>query len=184
MAKPAKTIKYFTPTEQQFKEALIRHQGFLKGEENSRCLDLVYVDLTALSIIGVDLAYVDLTGVKATEKDLTAANLGTIKNDIFQLFSAAPNEVSAVLKALQDGKIDGASYTGTCACFIGTIAKTQKTSWQKISGIAPNTCRPAERWILALSEGDTPSTSPVAAITERWIHEWISETEKANLSGR
>ena len=35
--------------------------------------------------------------------------------------------------------------------------------------------RPAERWFLAIREGDTPASNQVCAITAEWVEAWIRE---------
>ncbi len=85
-----------------------------------------------------------------------------------------PGEVPGLLTALREGRIDGSTYHGECACLVGTIANERHCHFRKIPGLFPDSTRPAERFFLAILRGDTPTTNPVAAIVEGWITEWIA----------
>jgi hypothetical protein len=90
------------------------------------------------------------------------------------ILDAAPAEVPALLAALQTGKFDGSHYEGECACLVGSIANARECHYEAIPGLVPDWSRPAERWALAIRRGDTPEHNPVAAITAKWIEEWVA----------
>lgn len=69
---------------------------------------------------------------------------------------------------------DGSTYSGECACLVGTIAKVAGCSITNLPGIAPDATRAAERWFLAIRPGDTPENSEVSAITTKWVEEWLT----------
>ncbi len=114
----------------------------------------------------------DLRGANLRDAYLRGAYLDPIRTDLHAVLSSAPNEVPALLVALREGRVDGSTYTGECACLVGTIANVRHCNYTEMPGLTPNSCRPAERWFLAIRKGDTPETNPVAAITEGWIKDW------------
>jgi hypothetical protein len=107
--------------------------------------------------------------------DLKDANLSESKSDFFSILRSAPYEVSGLYDALMQGRIEGSTYEGTCACLVGTIANLQLVDFGRIPGVIPDPNRPAERWFLAIWEGATPENSQVAQITSEWIEEWARD---------
>ena len=102
-------------------------------------------------------------------------NLGDVREDFCAVLSAVPAEVPALREALLAGKIDGSTYSGDCACLVGTIANARLVEYSAIPELKPNSERPAERWFLAIRRGDTPESNQVAAIALSWIDEWTAE---------
>ncbi|SRR5579871_1039640 len=129
--------------------------------------------LEGADLTGANLAYANLQGANLTGANLSKANLDAIQVDYYDVLSRAPDEVPALLQALRDGKIDGSTYEGECACLVGTIAKVRKVSYTDMKTLKPNATRPAERWFTAIKKGDTPKTNPVAALVETWTEEWV-----------
>jgi len=78
-----------------------------------------------------------------------------------------------VLAALRAGKIDGSTYSGACACLVGTIANERHAGIDCLEGITPNSTRPAEKWFMAIRPGMTPDNNHVAKIVEGWITDWM-----------
>jgi len=71
------------------------------------------------------------------------------------------------------GKIDGTSYEGECACFVGTVANVAKQNYRSLTcGLKPESDSATERWFLAILKGDTPDNNQVSAITRDWIQEF------------
>jgi hypothetical protein len=141
--------------------------------------DLTWADLTEADLTGADLTRANLTGADIagtdlTRANLTRANLRGAKEDFYAVLRAVPAEVPALRLALVEGRVDGSTYEGTCACLVGTIANARHCFYRAISDLAPNANRPAERWFLAIREGHTPETNPVSAITLGWIDEFLS----------
>ena len=126
-------------------------------------------DLTDANLTGANL-----TGAHLTGANLTDANLDTIRVDIRSILDAAPKEVPGLLAAIREGRVDGSVYSGECACLLGTIANVRGCNYMDL-GIAPDGSRPAERWFLAIRQGDTPESSQVAAVTVSWIEAWQAE---------
>src|SRR5579862_3325113 len=138
---------------------------------------LAGANLTGANLKGANLTYADLYGANLKGTILSKANLDAIQVDYYDVLSRAPDEVPALLQALRDGKIDGSTYEGECACLVGTIAKVRKVSYTDMETLKPDSSRLAERWFLAIKKGDTPKTNPVAALVETWTEEWVRSNE-------
>src|SRR3990167_6442464 len=82
--------------------------------------------------------------------------LEPIRDDVWAVLDRAPREAKGVLMALREGRVDGSSYSGTCACLIGTIANLRHCDYEVLT---PDESRPAERFFLAIRPGDTPENS-------------------------
>lgn len=113
---------------------------------------------------------------------LEKAELGPIKADLWNILDAVPAEAAGLLRALREGRIDGRIYEGECACLVGTLANVRGVHYRKLSGVMPNSWRPAEIWFSPFRQGHTPSTSLLSFIAEKWIVEWQEEMAKAALA--
>lgn len=100
-----------------------------------------------------------------------------------EILSTHPSEVPGIIKALEDGKVDGSTYSGDCACLIGTIAKIKhidlSASISVISGIEKDGSRPAERFFMGIEKGDTPETNQFSFLAHKWATEWYTNMVKA-----
>jgi len=86
---------------------------------------------------------------------------------------AAPHEVLALRTALIEGRVNGLSYNdGECGCLVGTLAIARNTGEYGIADLVPDSSRPAERFFLAISTGDTPVTSEFSRLAVEWIDLW------------
>jgi hypothetical protein len=116
---------------------------------------------------------IDLKGA-----DPRGADLEDIKKDFFTRLSKAKSEVVGLYKTLLEGRVNGSCYRGECACFVGTIAKVRGCDvndlYEQI-GLEMNVSSPTEQWFLAILQGDTPESNPVAGITADWIREFAKE---------
>ena len=134
-------------------------------------------DLREANLYGANLREANLYGANLREADLREANLGEanlgeVRDDIEAVLATSKDEVPALLAAIREGRIDGSVYAGSCACLIGTLAAARGCDYHELH---PDSSRPAERWFLALRPGQTPATSPVAAITAGWIEAWLRD---------
>ena len=85
----------------------------------------------------------------------------------------APHEIAGLRLALVEGRVNGSTYSGACACLVGTVANIRAVDYRTLgNGITPNSSRPAERWFLAIHEGSTPENSAVCALTVEWLDEF------------
>ena len=148
--------------------------AILRGAD-LRGADLTDADLTDADLTDADLRGADLAGAVLTGAVLTGAVLTPIKDDLFAVLSYQPHEVPALIKALVEGRVKGSTYTGTCACLVGTLANEAHCNYERlVSGLKPNASRPIERFFLAINEGDTPETSQFSALAHEWATEWYN----------
>ncbi len=110
---------------------------------------------------------------------LQGADLQVIRDDIFAVLSAAPHEVQGLLTALKEGRVDGSTYEGDCACLVGTLAKVKGCEYGEIKGLKPDGSRPAERFFIGIKRGDTPATSQCSKLAEEWVNDWLQRMEAA-----
>jgi len=128
-------------------------------------------NLSGANLTGANLTHADLSFANLTYEQLTSANLSKIKADLLSVLNQNRDEAPYLRSAIVEGRIDGTCYEGKCACLIGTIANAKHVNYTKLS-LDPE--RPAERWFLAIREGDTPDKSPIARITLEWVDEFLA----------
>lgn len=119
------------------------------------------------------------SGANLTDADLTDANLTPIRDDLWAVLSAAPSEVVGLRAAIAEGRIDGSTYEGDCACLVGTLANVRHVRYDAIPSLRPNSSRPIERFFLAIRKGDTPETSTFSRLALEWTDEWIANMRAA-----
>jgi hypothetical protein len=143
-------------------------RGANLGDANLRGANLGDADLGDANLRGADLGDADLG-----DANLGGADLGIFKTDFFDILLRATREVPALRAALVAGKVDGSTYSGECACLVGTIANARGSKYQELgNGIKPNSSRPAEQWFMSIKRGDTPETNQISAITVEWVDEF------------
>jgi len=130
--------------------------------------------LVGARLDGARLDGASLVGARLDGASLDGARLGPIRGDFFDILLRAPNEVAGLRAALVEGRVNGSTYTGECACLVSTIANVRHTDYQRLgNGIKPDSGRPAEIWFMAIRKGDTPETNQVSAITVAWVDEFL-----------
>ena len=134
--------------------------------------NLYGANLSGANLYGANLYGANLYGANLDGANLDGAKLTQIKADLFEVLLSAIPELPALKQALIDGRVDGSTYTGDCACLVGTIANARGCNYQQVVNIPPDANRPAERWFTAIREGHTPETNPIAKITLEWIEEF------------
>jgi hypothetical protein len=156
-------------------EAAIKSGADLSGaylsSANLRSADLSGAYLSGANLRSADLRSADLSGAY-----LSGANLLPIKADFIEVISRAPCEVPALIAALKEGRVDGSTYEGSCACLVGTIANVRGIDYREIS---PDSSRPAERFFMAINRGDTPETNKASKIALEWAEEWLATQREA-----
>ena len=130
--------------------------------------------LAAAVAKGADLRGADLYGA-----NLRGANLTAFRDDIWAVLSSNPAEVPALLEALQNGQVDGSTYTGDCACLVGTIANAKQCDYQELPNLKPDSSRLAEVWFCRIGKGDTPETSETVRQTVEWVETWLDGVRAA-----
>lgn len=159
---------------------------------NLRDADLTLADLRGADLRGANLRGADLTlanltlanliRANLTRADLRDANLNSFKQDLIAEVLRVPGEIDGLRQALVEGRIDGSTYSGECACLAGTVANLKVIEDYNGADInvtdeitfAADSSSPRERWFMGISEGDTPETNRMAAIALEWIDEAIA----------
>jgi uncharacterized protein YjbI with pentapeptide repeats len=126
--------------------------------------DLAYADLRSANLRSADLAYADLS----------SADLSSVRNDFWDVLLRATGEIQTLKESLLEGKVNGSTYSGECACLVGTIANIRGCSYENLGTIKPDSNRPIERFFLGINTGDTPDTNQAAAIAVGWIDEFMT----------
>ena len=139
--------------------------------------------LDGASLVGARLDRASLVGASLDGASLDAKQLQMFRDDIWGVLSSAPAEVKGLLKALEDGKVDGSTYEGSCACLVGTIANVRGCKYDAVKGLSPNSSRPAEVWFMQIRKGDTPKTNKAAKQAHEWISQWL-ETMQGAFAGK
>ncbi|MEJ0092790.1 MAG: pentapeptide repeat-containing protein [Methylocella sp.] len=127
--------------------------------------------LDGASLRGANLDGASLDGVNLRGASLIGANLRSVRADLYDILLRAIPEVPALLTALREGRVNGSTYEGECACLVGTIANVRQVYYDTL-GLADSS-RPVERWFLGINKGDTPENSQIAKITEGMIVEFM-----------
>jgi Pentapeptide repeats (8 copies) len=166
-------------------EILQAHADWLNGGEGAKA-DLRGADLRGANLSGANLNeanlsganlnwanlnWANLSGADLSGADLSKANLGKIREDFICEIENISSEIPTLRKALVEGRIDGTTYTGDCACLAGTISNGLGIGYQDLParGFAVNSKSLRERWFLQIRPGHTPETSQACAITVGWI---------------
>ncbi|MCA8326096.1 pentapeptide repeat-containing protein [Burkholderia cepacia] len=153
-----------------------------------RGANLSGADLRDAYLRGADLrdAYLrgaDLSGANLSDANLRDADLLPIKADFIEVISQAPREVPALIDALKAGRVDGSTYSGECACLVGTIANARGIDVDSSElGIPKDSSRPVERFFMAIRKGDMPETNPASKLALEWAETWLDTQRKAFAS--
>lgn len=156
--------------------ASVRYSKFYRT--NLRGADLRNADLTDVMLLcadleGANLEGANMYGVSYLRCNFVGANLAPVRDDVYDVLRYAPNEVPGLLSALRAGRIDGSTYTGECACLVGTIAHLRNCEPGEVSGVFLDANRPAEKWFYEIRPGQKPSNSQFAKLAEDWIESWM-----------
>jgi hypothetical protein len=153
-------------------------RAYLSGADLSgadlRRADLRRADLRRADLRRADLRRADLSGAYLSGAYLRRADLSgadddpsspffAIRLDLWSILDQAPVEVPALREALVGGQVDGNTYSGACACLVGTIAKAHggldaddSDAVAAELGIRCDSQRPAEQWFFPIRQGDVP----------------------------
>jgi hypothetical protein len=77
---------------------------------------------------------------------IRSAELEVIREDLWAVLSLAPLEVPAIRAALVEGRVDGGTYYGECACLLGTIANARGCDSCSLESLRPAPDRPIEHF--------------------------------------
>ena len=123
-------------------------------------------------------------------KDRDLLSLDQAKEDIYDIYDKNPKEVIGVLKAIDEGSIDGTLYTVVCACLIGTIGQLRGIAEKRAYNLGVETqlldrfnseirevnfASPAEQFFLKIFKGDTPIDNEYSKFVKKWTIEWLEK---------
>jgi hypothetical protein len=140
---------------------------------------LVGASLDGARLDGASLVGARLDGARLVGASLDGANLTPIRDDLWAVLSSAPAEVEGLRLAIIEGRIEGSTYEGECACLVGTIANVRHENYLNLGALRPNSYRPAECFFLAIHKGDTPETNQFSKLALEWVDQWLSNVRTA-----
>jgi hypothetical protein len=148
-------------------------------DANLRDADLRGADLCGANLRGANLYDANLRGADLYDAnlrgaDLCGANLSSIRVDFWDVLLHAKNEILGLRLALIEGRVDGSTYEGECACLVGTIANVKHCAYDSIEALKPDSNRPAERFFLAIKKGDTPENNQASKLAVEWLDEFVA----------
>ena len=88
-------------------------------------------------------------------------------------------EVEGLRAAIVEGRIEGSTYMGECACLVGTMEKVAALNNEKLVVLKRNQWRPAERFFLNISKGHTPENNQSSKIVLEWLDQWLDSMKTA-----
>ncbi|NTG07200.1 pentapeptide repeat-containing protein [Rhizobium rhizogenes] len=134
--------------------------------------NLSYANLSYANLSYADLSYADLSSANLSYANLSYANLRSFKADLWMTLTQNRHEVPALVAALRDGRVDGSTYEGDCACLVGTIANAKDVSYEVLDHGASN---PAEQWFAMIRKGDKPEDDSAGGFASKMALEWATE---------
>ncbi len=139
---------------------------------NLRSADLSSADLRYANLRSADLSSADLRSANLSSANLSSANLRSFKADLWMTLTQNRHEVPALVAALRDGRVDGSTYEGECACLVGTIANAKNVYYEVLDHGASN---PAEQWFAMIRKGDKPGDDSAGGFASKMALEWALE---------
>jgi hypothetical protein len=139
--------------------------------------NLLGADLRDADLRGANLRDTNLCGADLRGADLCGANLAPIRNDFWDVLIRARHEIAGLRLALIEGRVNGSTYEGDCACLVGTIANIKHVQYESMELLKPDSSRPIEQFFFGINKGDTPETSQHSKIVVGWIDEFQSLME-------
>ncbi len=119
-----------------------------------------------------DLRDADLRGANLRGANLRGANLRSFKADFWAILTTARKEIPGLISAIREGRIDGSTYSGECACLVGTIANVRHVSADTLER---DSSRPAEQWFFMIKKGDKPGDDSGGGFALQQALEWAEE---------
>ena len=126
-------------------------------------------NLSDANLSYANLSYANLSGANLSGAYLSGADLRYFKSDFWMILTMARAEVPAVIAALRDGHVDGSTYSGECACLVGTLEKAGAQN------LPHNSSSPAEQWFSMISKNDKPNDGTGGGFASAKALEWALE---------
>jgi uncharacterized protein YjbI with pentapeptide repeats len=145
--------------------------------------NLYGANLDGANLDGANLDGANLDGANLTRANLDGADYSAIYEDFMAKLALQKTEVVGLFKALLDGRVDGSTYSGECACFVGTLANVKGCSYSSLT-VKAQADSPTERFFLAIRKGDTPENNRISEIVACWIMEFLLENEDLEIPHR
>ncbi len=149
---------------------------------NLRGADLSGADLSGADLRGADLRGANLRGANLRDAylrgaylrgaNLSDADLRSFKADFWAVLTTARKEIPGLVKAMREGRINGSTYEGDCACLVGTIANVRHVP---VDTLERDSSRPAEQWFLMIKNGDKPNDDTGGGFALGKALEWAEE---------
>jgi hypothetical protein len=141
---------------------------------NLRGADLRGACLRGACLRGANLRDADLRGADLRGADLRGAVLSDavlrpIKADFFMILALGHKEVLNLVAALRDGRVDGSTYDGECACLVGTLENSGA------EGIPHDAGSPAESWFAPIRKGVKPGDEGEGGFRSETALAWALE---------
>ena len=154
-----------------------RQNGANLRSANLRSADLCSADLRDADLRDADLRDANLCDADLSDADLSGANLRganlrSFKADFWAILTTARKEIPGLITAMREGRIDGSTYSGECACLVGTIANVRHVS---ANTLEQDSSRPAEQWFLMIKKGDKPGDDSSGGFALQQALEWAEE---------
>ena len=137
-------------------------------------------NLRGANLRDANLSYANLSDANLSDANLNGADLGAIKNDYFAVLLKAIPEITNLRQAIIDGKIDGSTYDGKCACLCGTLEKSTSKTIARVICDQRDSNRPIERFFMGIKKGDTPETSQFSKLALDWLDEFLGYLNTSN----
>jgi hypothetical protein len=131
-------------------------------------------DLSGAVLSGADLRGADLRGADLSDADLRGADLSDadlrhVKADFFMILALGHREVPALIAALRYGRVDGSTYSGECACLVGTLENAGAVN------LPHQAFSPAESWFVPIRKGTKPGDHSEGGFRSAKALEWALE---------
>jgi len=133
---------------------------------NLRGANLRDASLRGANLSDASLSDANLSGAYLSDAYLSGAYLRSIEADFRYILSRAHKEVPALIAALKDGRVDGSTYEGGCACLVGTLENAGA------DGLPHEGSSPAESWFAPISKGTKPGDDSEGGFRSAKALEW------------
>ena len=156
-----------------------RKNGADLRDANLSGANLSDADLSGAVLRDADLSGADLRGAvlrdaNLSDADLRGAVLRSFKADLWLTLSYAHDEIPGFIAALREGRVNGSTYEGECACLVGTLANVRGVHFETAFP-DHSSSHPAEQWFLMIRKGDKPGDDTGGGFAAAKALEWTLE---------